>query len=140
MDQDNLEICEFSGEGYKPLIDFGNWRVAILRWIDSILPEKIDYMERHILTEEVFVLLDGQAVLFLGGKEASVDHITPQVMEPRKLYNVKQAAWHTISMSRDATILLVENRDTGEANSQYWPLTDPQRAVIRELSQDKLKF
>jgi ureidoglycolate hydrolase len=140
MDKDVLEILDYDGVGYQPLIDFGAWRVAFLRWIDSILPDRIDYMERHAETDEVFVLLHGQAVLFLGGRGAQVVTIEAQLMEPCKLYNVKQNSWHSISMSRDTTILLVENRDTSEANSQYWQLTDSQRAMIREFSFDKLKL
>jgi hypothetical protein len=66
MDEKLLEIREFTGIGYKPLIDYGTWRVAILRYIDELIPDQIERIERHNETDEVFVLLEGQAVLFLG--------------------------------------------------------------------------
>ncbi len=122
MDEALLEIRQYTGEGYLPLIDFNTWRVAILRWEPASLPENIDRMERHTQTDEVFVLLEGQATLVLGGNSEKVDGIHPQVLEPCKLYNVKQNTWHSILLSRDVSILIVENRNTGEGNSEYCSL------------------
>lgn len=119
MDESLLEIKAYKGGGYKPLIDFGTWRVAILRWQPSMQPEKQEYMERHTQTDEVFVLLEGQATLILGGKGLQAAGSYQYTMETGKLYNVKRNAWHTIVLSQDASILLVENQDTGEANSEY---------------------
>jgi ureidoglycolate hydrolase len=130
MDEKVLEIKEFHGEGYLPLIYFSAWRVAILRWIEATLPEKITYMERHTQTDEVFVLLEGQAALILGGHGAGVTELQKQPMESCKLYNVKQNAWHTVVLSRDASILIVENQDTGEANSEYYTLSEEQKMEI----------
>ena len=61
-----LEIRSYTGEGYLPLIDFGAWRVAILRYIDELLPERLTHMQRHDETDEVFVLLAGRCILYLG--------------------------------------------------------------------------
>jgi ureidoglycolate hydrolase len=130
MDENLLEIREFTGLGYKPLIDFGAWRVAILRYIDELIPAQIERMERHNETDEVFVLLEGQAVLFLGEGDERIEKLHPQVMEPKKMYNVKRAVWHCAVLSRDASILLVENCDTGTANSDYVALTAEQRLLI----------
>jgi len=37
MAEKMLEIREFTGPGYLPVIDFSTWRVAILNYIDEIL-------------------------------------------------------------------------------------------------------
>jgi ureidoglycolate hydrolase len=134
MDRKLLEIHEFNGFGYKPLIDYGAWRVAILRYIDELIPERIEQVERHNETDEVFVLLAGQAVLFMGEGETNVVELHTQVMEPGKLYNVKRGAWHTVVMSRDTSILLVENFDTSSKNSDYAPLSKDLRRVIIETA------
>jgi ureidoglycolate hydrolase len=130
MNENVLEIKEYRGEGYRPLINFGAWRVAILRWIETTQPEKITYMERHTQTDEVFILLQGQATLILGENGPMVTGLQRQVMESGKLYNVRQNAWHSVIMSRDATILIVENLDTGESNSEYYQLTEMQKSEI----------
>jgi ureidoglycolate hydrolase len=135
MDAGLLEIRVHEGEGFKPLVSFGSWRVAILRFLDELEPERIDSMERHTETDEVFVLLCGQGMLILGGSCAQVEGITPQVMEIGKIYNVKRNAWHTILLSRNAEVLLVENEDTGERNSEYAGLSTEQRGSILRIAQ-----
>ncbi len=140
MDEKILEIIEFNGEGYKPLVDFGCWRVAFLRYLDELRPDHITAMERHTQTDEVFVLLQGRVILLIGGNGSGVDKIQPQVMEPARLYNVKRNTWHGVLLSQDATILLVENRDTGTANSEYTPLTDEQKGTLLEIARDTLAF
>ena len=139
MDESMLEIREYQGEGYKPLIDYGQWRVAILRYQDDLQPELIDQMERHNETDEVFVLLCGQGVLVLGGTGSQIEGFYPQVMEYGKLYNVKRSAWHTILLTRDASVLLVENNDTTEQNSEYTRLSaDYRRQIVEQARQHRI--
>ena len=133
MDESLLEIRQYDGEGYRPLIDFGAWRVAILRWEPSMQPERISVMERHTETDEVFVLLSGRATLILGGNSTSVNGIETQELEECHFYNVKQNAWHTIRLSRDASILIVEENNTGDANTEYCELSAEDRKEIMRL-------
>ena len=133
MEDQLLVIREYQGEGYRPLIDFGSWRVAILRWEPGSQAVEIQSMERHTQTDEVFVLLEGWATLVIGGNQGKVDEIQAKVMASGKLYNVKQNTWHTALLSRDASILIVENCDTGVSNSEYYQLTAEQRQVILGL-------
>jgi ureidoglycolate hydrolase len=133
MNERFLEIREYRGIGYQPLIDFETWRVAILRWEQGLLPENISFMERHTQTDEVFVLLAGQATLLLGGNGDLVEEVYPQVMEMCRLYNVRQDAWHTILLSQDASVLIVENRDTGDENTEFCALTEEFRKKVMVL-------
>jgi mannose-6-phosphate isomerase-like protein (cupin superfamily) len=135
MDATLLETRNYDGEGYKPLIDYGEWRVAILRFLDGLQPDRIDSMERHTETDEVFVLLHGRGVLMIGGNGRQVDRIRPQVMESGEIYDVKRNAWHTILLSRDASVLLVENNDTGDLNTEHTSLSAEHRSSIRETAQ-----
>jgi ureidoglycolate hydrolase len=134
MDRGLIEIREYDGAGYQPLIDYGTWRVAILRWEPSMRPEKVEIMERHTQTDEVFVLLNGKATLILGGNRPKVESIDEQVMERGKLYNVKQNSWHSILLSEDASIMIVENQDTGQENTEYCKISDEARLEILSIS------
>ena len=134
MDETLLEIREYIDPGYQPVIDFGAWRVAILNYLDEIHPERIDSMERHNETDEVFVLLKGQGLLFLGEGETHPRRLYPQSMEPGKVYNVKRGVWHTTVLSRDGSVLIVENRNTSKKNSDYAPLNSEQRDLIVEIA------
>ena len=135
MDEKMLEIREYTGPGYQPVVDFSAWRVAILNYLDEIHPEKIDSLERHNETDEVFVLIKGQGILFLGEGELQVKDIFPQVLEPFKMYNVKRNVWHTVVLSRDGSVLIVENRNTSKDNSDYFPLNSEQKSLIVKVAQ-----
>ena len=131
-----LEIRQFSEQGYKPLIDYGKWRVAILRYIDELLPENINKMQRHDETDEVFVLLEGHCILFIGEGDEQLTRIHAQDMEPLKLYNVKRSCWHTHTLSEGTTVLIIENRDTSSNNSLEIDLTPLQIASLEEFTQN----
>ena len=138
MTEQWLDIQTYTKEGYKPLIDFNSWRVAFLNYIDEIDPDNISYLEKHLETDEVFVLLKGEGILFIGPGNEKDPEITAHIMEPYKLYNVKKGAWHNIILTKDATILLVENKDTGRENSSYYDLTIAQKAFIQETAEREL--
>jgi ureidoglycolate hydrolase len=137
MNENLLEVRYFDGEGYRPLIDYGAWRVAVLRYLDELQPDKIATVERHMETDEVFILLKGQAILFVGEGEPEVDELHTQVMDLEKVYNIKKGIWHTIVMSKDATVLIVENQDTGRPNSEYCDLQPEHRTLITETARQE---
>lgn len=138
MNQSGLDIIEYAQEGYKPLIDCNGWRVAYLRYLEELHPQNIAYLERHMATDEVFVLLAGEVTLMMGDGDASVQGVYGVPMQPHKLYNVKKGAWHGVLMSKDATILLVENTDTGKDNTEYYNLTpEIRQAFITEAKKIK---
>jgi len=134
MDEKMLEVREFSGPGYLPVIDFSTWRVAILNYIDEIHPEQITRMERHNQTDEVFVLIKGLGILFLGEGDQRVEQIHTQVLEPGKIYNVKCGVWHAVVLSRDGSVLIVENRNTSTENSSYFLIDSQQHNLIVTVS------
>jgi ureidoglycolate hydrolase len=139
MDEKLLEIREFSGPGYRPLIDFGEWRVAVLNYLEEIHPERIDFMERHINTDEVFVMIKGQGTLLIGeGDDRKIERIIPQKIEPGKIYNVKRGVWHSVLLSQDGSVLIVENRDTCRENSSYYNLSKEQRDIIIRIGLQQL--
>jgi mannose-6-phosphate isomerase-like protein (cupin superfamily) len=134
MDEGLLDIREHEGKGYKALIDYGGWRVAILRFEDGMQPQHQTSMERHLETDEVFVLTKGKGVLILGGNEKQLHGFAVQPMDIGKLYNIRRKVWHTVSLSRDASVVIVENQDTGQHNSEYDELTAEQQQLIRDMT------
>lgn len=131
-----LEVREHRTSGYLPLVDFTTWRVAVLNFAEELRPENITRMQRHNETDEVFVLLRGRAVLFVGEGDEQVTEIHAQPLEPHRIYNVKQAVWHHHTLSEDAMVLVVENRDTTYDNSPFCALsTSQQREILRLTSE-----
>ena len=140
MDEKLLEIREFTDPGYQPVIDFGEWRVAILNFLDEILPERIESMERHNETDEVFVLIKGEGILFLGEGDISIEKVLTQVMLPGMIYNVKRGVWHAVVLSLDGSVLIVENRNTSKDNTSYYLLEPEQRQAIIDASRQEYQI
>lgn len=107
--------------------------MAILRPGDDTPAEGIRSLERHRETDEVFVLTEGRGVLLIGGNGPGVERIVSEAMHPGKIYNVRRNVWHGILLSREASVLIVENRETDTANSEYEELTTSQRSSIRDI-------
>lgn len=129
-----LEIRDHKEAGYKPLIDYGNWRVAILNFSEELLPENITALQRHNETDEVFVLLQGRCLLFIGEGQETITAVHGQEMLPATVYNVKKGVWHSHTLSREAMVLVVENRDTTYDNSPFSPLSADQQATLQQLT------
>jgi hypothetical protein len=131
-----LEVRDYVKEGYSPVVDYAEWRVAVLNFSNDLLPGNITAMQRHDETDEVFVLLHGRCILFIGEGDKKVTDIFAENMQPFKIYNVKKSVWHTHTLSRDAKVLIVENRNTTLDNSPFCSLTGPQKAKIAELTSE----
>ena len=134
MDETLLEIRDYRGEGYQPLVDYADWRVAILNYLDNVRPDLNNGMERHTETDEVFVLTRGKGVLLMGGNGPQVDSVIPEPMDIGKIYNVKLNSWHSILLSRDASVLIVENRDTGDENTEHFIISDELHRQVMDIA------
>ena len=132
-----LDVQQHDGTGYRPLVDYDTWRVAILNFSPDLLPENLTRMQRHNETDEVFVLLAGKCILFVGAGTDSVTEIYATDLQPGRVYNVRHAVWHTHTLSEDAKVLVVENRDTTYDNSPFTPLAAPLflnlQAMVKDL-------
>lgn len=129
-----IEIREYTGPDYKPLIDYQSWRVAIINYTSDLTPEKINRMQKHTETDEVFVLMTGRCILFLGEGNETVTNVHAVDMEPYKAYNIKRSVWHSHTFSEDARVLIVENRDTVVENSPFVGLSIEQQKEVVELT------
>lgn len=104
----NVEILRFAGSDFQVMTQFEGWKIGFLRSSERF--SSCCQMERHLLSDEVFVLLEGSAVLYVE------DHKI--LMETSTVYNVKKGVWHHIVVSEDATVLVVENSSTSRDNTQ----------------------
>jgi ureidoglycolate hydrolase len=131
-----IEIREHNEADYKPLIDYQSWRVALMNYTADLVPEKINRMQKHTETDEVFVLMKGRCILFIGEGNENVTQVHAVDMELYKLYNVKKGVWHSHTFSEDARVLIVENRDTVDRNSPFVSLSESQCKEVIKLARE----
>ncbi len=103
-----IDIKEHKGEGFKIMLISGEWKIGFLRYCERF--SKFTEMEKHLLTDESFVLLSGSATLYTEREQIE--------MKPETLYTVPNGEWHHIVVSEDATVMVVENRDTAKENTR----------------------
>lgn len=108
----DIEICQFQGEGYMPVLSSDGWRVAVVNSCERLLESNIARIERHFETDEVFVLLRGEATLFIGEERKRYS------MESGKVYNVKRGVWHCLALKPDSGLLVIENDNTSDNNTE----------------------
>ena len=115
-----LEISTWDQESYKPLVFSQGWQVAILNWDPYAEADAVEKVERHVLTDEVFVLLKGSGALVI----AAPDGLRVVDVIQDTIYDVTIGTWHTVIGSRDSSWLIVENKDTHLGDTEYRPLSD----------------
>lgn len=103
-----IETITYSGDGWKVLKEFEGWKIGYLRYCDRF--SELTEMECHLKTDEVFVLLEGEAVLYTETEAIA--------MERGILYNIPKGEWHHIVVSRDTTVLVIENSNTSKGNTK----------------------
>jgi len=130
LDTDLIEVKNYEGSGYQPVISYETWRVAVLRYLSKLEPDQIVDMERHNATDEVFILVKGHGILFIAGNQIKPSDIQSIPMKIGEIYNVKKNTWHTISLSKDAHVIIVENDNTNTMNSEAALLDEQIRAHI----------
>ena len=106
-----IEILTYEGEGFSKVMSFEGWRVAVINYSERFEEKNLSMLERHLYTDEVFVLLEGSAIL--------VSDRDRYQMKKNTIYTVKKGVWHAISLEPDSKVLIVENADTGKENSEY---------------------
>lgn len=121
-----VEFYEWNEAGYKPLVFHHDWMVALLNWEPACRLENAHEIERHNQTDEVFVLLCGQAALYVNAGAG----LRLVEMKPGALYNVRAGVWHNLLATRDAAWVIVETRDTNLYDTEIRKLSEEERRLL----------
>ncbi|GHU06131.1 hypothetical protein FACS1894147_12870 [Spirochaetia bacterium] len=119
-----LEITSYDGKGYKPLVDFESWRVALINGASDYQAAHITSLSCHCETDEIFVLLKGSCLLLIGGNGDVPGEVEKVWLEEGLLYNVTKGTWHNECLMPGAKVLIVENANTSGANSRDYQLPE----------------
>lgn len=103
-----IDTYTYCDEDFKVLLEYDKWKIGFLRYSDRF--SEFKQLERHLETDEAFVLLEGEATL----------HTETESVSMRKcvLYNIPKGVWHHVVVSEDATVMVVENSNTSKENTE----------------------
>jgi len=51
MKKEFLDVVEYDGEGYMPMVDYQSWRCAVLRYCEELEVQNLDNMQKHDETD-----------------------------------------------------------------------------------------
>lgn len=103
-----IQKLSFNGEDFKVMMRFEGWKIGFLRYSERF--SKFCQLERHLETDEAFVLLDGSATLYTENEKIP--------MQKCAIYNIPKGEWHHITVSDGATVMVVENSGTDKDNTE----------------------
>lgn len=103
-----MQIIESKAEGYKTVLCFESWRIGLIRRAERFT--KVTELERHLETDEAFILLEGNATLY--------DENNTYKMETGKIYNFRKGEYHHVTIEEDGLVMVVENVDTCPDNTE----------------------
>lgn len=109
-----IEVLSYKGEDFKRVLSFESWTIGIIRYSERFSAFKV--LERHLETDEAFILLEGEATLYTEDETVK--------MEKAVVYNIPKGEWHHIVVSPDATVMVVENTNTSKENTERKPVNE----------------
>lgn len=130
-EQYGVEQIHFPKEDYLPLKDFEAWRVAVLKSCENTRLENIHWMQKHLETDEVFVLLQGKCTLLLAGDGEIPQEVKTVEMEPHKIYSIKKGYWHNHVLDELGEVLIIENSNTTDDNSPTYQMNSQEIMAMR---------
>ncbi|MGL5434440.1 MAG: cupin [Lachnospiraceae bacterium] len=128
-----IATYEFEQEGMQRVFENEKWMVGIKNWKPANDINGIDCLERHNLTDELFVLVTGTCTLIYANETDGGVDFGAVKMEPNKVYNIPATLWHNTITQKDTKMILIEDSNTSMDNSDILSLDEEQINVIRGL-------
>lgn len=128
-----IEKYQVSDNGYHPFLIRDGWQVAQLNYMPEQEIDNIQKLDIHHLTDEVFILLKGEAVLIGAEIQGSKVEFEVKHMQPFITYNIPVNTWHNIAMKKGCEIIIVEKSNTHVSDFEFFPLSEDEKTEMRTL-------
>jgi mannose-6-phosphate isomerase-like protein (cupin superfamily) len=114
-----IETHFHAGPGYEPFLVREGWQVAQLNFSPEQRATRINRVERHANTDEVFVLCRGGSIIVAAIAGAAGLRFKAVRMKPGVTYNIPAGVWHNIAMIPGDLVIIVEKDNTHRTDFEY---------------------
>ena len=128
-----IQEYTYEGKGLTRVFENEKWMVGIKNWKPENDITGLTCLERHNITDELFILLAGRCTLIYANETENGLAIEKVEMEPMKVYNIPTGLWHNTVTQPGVKLILVEDSACSGANSDVLDLTPAQLETIRAL-------
>ena len=101
------ESFDLTGNGFNVVFKSEAWQIACITYAEQYSKEGFNHLKKHLATDEVFVLINGNAILHTIENEQLIS----TELTKEKLYCVYKNTWHYLEISEDAKLVVAENSD-----------------------------
>ena len=134
-----IETYEAKEKGFHPLLIRDHWQVAKLNYLEDQNIRNIKKLDIHYITDEVFVLMKGKAVIIAAVIENGIPVFEMELMEQNLIYNIPKNRWHNIAMEEGSEVLLVEKSNTHLSDFDHFNLDPKHITILRDKVEELLK-
>lgn len=128
-----LEI-QSSEMGMNKVFDNGEWIIGIKNYKSQSSYESFSKLERHMLTDEIFVpLTDRNIMVYTDKIDFCTDDLKYCLMLKGNIYCISKKMWHNVVMTEQDKLILVERPDTSDKTSEEKKLTKEQIEKVKEM-------
>ena len=110
-----ITISSNTHDGFCPVVRNPQFLCAIITHSVMYSEGKVTEMKRHNDTDEVFVLLSGNATLLTRDNINEKCQVTK--LSLGTVYTVKSGTWHYLAVSADAKVFVTENGSIDPQNT-----------------------
>ena len=126
-----IEAYRHDSQGYDPTFISDGWQAAFLNYAPAEALESIVKLDIHFQTDEVFVLLEGRAVLIAATIGDSIEYDLVD-MRPGIIYNIPVNTWHKIAMYEGSKVLVVEKSNTHVSDFAFHDLSAQEQKDLQQ--------
>jgi len=119
-----IETYLHAGPGYNPFLIRDGWQVAQLNYMPELQATDIRRVERHLVTDEAFILFQGASILIAATQAAEGLQFETELMKPGVTYNIPVGTWHNIAMAPQDVVIIVEKSNTHRNDDHYRDLSE----------------
>lgn len=134
-----IESYRANESGYHPFLIRDGWQVAQLNYMEEQDIDQIHKLDVHHLTDEVFVLLKGTAVLITAHLKDSGPEFEVILMKPGITYNIPMETWHNIAMTPGCEVLIVERSNTHVSDFDFYQLNEDQEKMMKSMVRQAMR-
>jgi ureidoglycolate hydrolase len=129
---ESIEKYQTEESGYHPFIIREGWQVAQLNYMPEQHMDNINKLDIHHLTDEVFILLEGNAVLIAANINKDEVKFEATLLQPNVTYNIPKKTWHNIAMQEGCKIIIVEKSGTHIDDYKFHALTQSEQEELKD--------
>jgi len=128
-----IESFIIKEHGYHPFLIKEGWQMAQLNYTEDQHINQITKLDVHLKTDEVFVSLEGNAVLIVASIINGELEFELELMQSNKIYNIPKDTWHNIAMEQGSEVLIAEKSNTHISDFDHFSLSKNKQDELRSM-------